>query len=85
MHKRSLYKIVKKILSANLIEIIFLLSLKWAEKNILLARCLKNIVFVEKYNVATTSIAPPPLYVKWMFPYEAFAIPWLARTGSTSN
>ena len=44
----------KIILLANLIEK-KCPSLKWAEKNILLALCaLKNIVFVEKNNVATT-------------------------------
>ena len=44
----------KNFLSANLIENKFL-YLKWAEKNILLALCaLKNIVFVEQNNVATT-------------------------------
>ena len=42
----------KIVLSANFIEKKFL-SVKWAEKNILLALCaLKNIVFVEKNNVA---------------------------------
>ena len=41
----------KQILSANLIEK-KILSLKWAEKNILLGLCaLKNIVFVEKKNL----------------------------------
>ena len=44
----------KKNLSANLIEK-KILSLKWAENNILLAlRALKNVVFVEINNVATT-------------------------------
>ena len=34
---------------------IFCMSLKWADKNILLALCaLKNVVFVEKNNVATS-------------------------------
>ena len=54
----------KKFLSANLLEKTFL-SLKWAEKNILLALCaLKIIVFGEaKKNILTPKkiIAPPPL------------------------
>ena len=48
---------IKKILSANLIEKIFL-SLKWAETNILLALCaLKNIIFVEKKIMSRQVVA----------------------------